>query len=138
MVEEKVDAEVLQKLEEEMKNKMAVMQKMLKEIQVESVKSPEELMKKIGNVKDVKVVAEAVREMQDRINEKKEVVESNLKDIQEELDSLKGLKEKIQKEDVTDALKSTAVSIRDKKEALEKAVKELEGLRDEYNRKFFG
>lgn len=138
MAEEKVDAEVLKKLEEEMRNKMTTMQKMLKDLQEQILTSPEEQLKKMAGVKGATDVAAAVREMQDKIKEKKEVVESTFKDIQKELDSLKGLKEKMQKEDVTEALKSIAVSMRDKKGALENAVKELEGLKTDYTKKFFG
>jgi len=85
----------------------------------------------------VKVVADAVKEMQDKIKEKKVVAETALGDIQKELESLKAIKEKVKEKDVTDELKSITVSMRDKKEILEKVVKELEALRDEYNKKFF-
>ena len=137
MAEEKIDAEVLQKLEEEIRNKVTAMQKMLKDLQEQVLTLPEEQLKKMGDVKDVKVVAEAVKEMQDKIKEKKVVVETALGDIQKELESLKVIKEKVQEKDVTDELKSIAVSMRDKKQTLEKAVKELEALRGEYNKKFF-
>ena len=137
MAEEKIDAEVLQKLEEEIRNKVTAMQKMLKDLQEQVLTLPEEQLKKMGDVKDVKVVAEAVKEMQDKIKEKKVVVETALGDIQKELESLKAIKEKVQEKDVTDELKSIAVSMRDKKQTLEKAVKELEALRGEYNKKFF-
>jgi len=137
MAEEKIDAEVLQKLEEEIRNKVTAMQKMLKDLQEQVLTLPEEQLKKMGDVKDVKVVAEAVKEMQDKIKEKKVVVETALGDIQKELKSLKAIKEKVQEKDVTDELKSIAVSMRDKKQTLEKAVKELEALRGEYNKKFF-
>ena len=138
MAEEKVDAEVLKKLEEEMRDKMLTMQKMLNDLQQQALTSPEEQIKKMTEVKGAKEVAVAIREMQGKMKEKKEVVENTLKDIQKELDSLKGLKEKVQKEDVTGTIKSVALSLRDKKGVLEKAVKELEGLKDEYNKKFFG
>ena len=138
MAEEKIDAEVLQKLEEDITNKMATMQKMLKDLQTDSAKSPEELMKKMGDVEDVKVVAEALKEMQDKIKEKRVVAETALNDIQKELESLKTVKEKVKEEDVTGELKSIAVSMRDKKGILEKAVKELEEVKDEYNKRFFG
>ncbi len=137
MAEEKIDVEVLQKLEEEIRNKMVTMQKMFGDLQAESAISPEELLKKMGDVEDVKVVADAVKEMQDKIKEKKVVAETALGDIQKELESLKAIKEKVKEKDVTDELKSITVSMRDKKEILEKVVKELEALRDEYNKKFF-
>ncbi len=137
MAEEKIDAEVLQKLEEEIRNKVTAMQKMLKDLQEQVLTLPEEQLKKMGDVKDVKVVAEAVKEMQDKIKEKKVVVETALGDIQKELESLKAIKEKVQEKDVTDELKSIALGMRDKKQTLEKAVKELEALRGEYNKKFF-
>ena len=138
MAEEKIDAEVLQKLEEDIRNKMTTMQNTLKDLQEQVLTLPEEQLKKMGDVKDVKAVAEAAKEMQDKIKEKKAVVETALKDIQKELESLKGIKEKVKEKDVTDELKPIGVSMRDKKETLEKAVKELEEVRDEYNRKFFG
>ena len=138
MAEEKVDAEVLQKLEEEMRPRIAQMEKMLKELQTESAKSPEELMEKVGDVKDAKIVAEAVKEMQGKVKEKRVVVETALKDIQKDLESLKEIKEKVKEEDVTGELKSISVSMRDKKEFLEKAVRELEGLKEEYTKKFLG
>lgn len=138
MAEEKINFEVLRKLEEETRNKIATMQKVFKDLQAEPAKSPEELMKKIGDVKDVKIVAGAVKEMQDKIKEKTKVIEVTLKDIQKELDSLKSLKKKAQKEDVIEASKSIAASIRNKKELVEKAVKGLEGLKEEYTKKFFG
>jgi len=137
MAEEKIDVEVLQKLEEEIRNKMATMQKMLGDLQAESAISPEELLKKMGDVEDVKVLADAVKEMQDKIKEKKVVAETALGDIQKELESLKAIKEKVKEKDVTDELKSIAVSMRDKKEILEKTVEELEALRGEYNKRFF-
>ncbi len=137
MAEEKIDAEVLQKLEEEIRNKVTAMQKMLKDLQEQVLTLPEEQLKKMGDVKDVKLVAEAVKEMQDKIKEKKVVVETALGDIQKELESLKAIKEKVQEKDVTDELKSIALGMRDKKQTLEKAVKELEALRGEYNKKFF-
>ncbi len=137
MAEGKIDAEVLQKLEEEIRNKVTAMQKMLKDLQEQVLTLPEEQLKKMGDVKDVKVVAEAVKEMQDKIKEKKVVVETALGDIQKELESLKAIKEKVQEKDVTDELKSIALGMRDKKQTLEKAVKELEALRGEYNKKFF-
>ena len=137
MAEEKIDAEVLQKLEQDIRNKMATVQKMLKDLQEQVLTLPEEQLKKMGDVKDVKVVAEAVKEMQDKVKEKKVVVETALGDIQKELESLKVIKEKVQEKDVTDELKSIAVRMRDKKQTLEKAVKELEALRGEYNKKFF-
>ena len=138
MAEEKIDAEVLQKLEEEIRNKVTAMQKMLKDLQEQVLTLPEEQLKKMGDVKDVKVVAEAVKEMQDKIKEKKVVVETALTDIQKELESLKTIKEKVKEEDVSGELKSVAVRMRDEKETLEKAVKELEALKGEYNKRFFG
>lgn len=138
MVEEKIDAEVLKKLEEDLRSKMETMQKMLKDLQAESAKSPEELMKKMGEVKDVKIVAEAIKEMQDRIKEKRIAVETTLKDVQKDIESLRGIKERVKEEEVTSELKSIVVSMRGKKETLGKAVKELEELREEYTKKFFG
>jgi len=138
MAEEKIDAEVLKKLEEDIRNRMATMQKMLKDLQEQVLTLPEEQLKKMGDVKDVKVVAEAVKEMQDKIKEKKVVVETALTDIQKELESLKTIKEKVKEEDVSGELRSVAVRMRDEKETLEKAVKELEALKGEYNKRFFG
>jgi len=90
----------------------------------------------MGEIEGAVDVAEAVGEMQGKIGEKRKVVETTLKDLQKGIESLKSLKEKAKEEDVADVLKSIAVSMRDKKESLEKAVKELEGLKDGYTKKF--
>lgn len=138
MPEGKAEAEVLKKLEEDMKNKMAEMQKILGELQAESAKSPEELMKKAGEAKDVKVVADAVKEMQQEVGQKREVVEAALKEIQAQMEQLRALKERAQKEDVTEEVKSLLLKISDKKGSLEKAIGELQELKTKYTKKFFG
>jgi len=108
------------------------------ELQVESAKSPEELMKAMGDVSDVRAVVEAVNEMQDRMRERRTVVETALKDIQVEVESLNAIKAKAKEENSADEIKSTARRMRDKKAVLEKAIRDLEALRHEYNKKLFG
>ncbi|MFQ6067278.1 MAG: hypothetical protein ACE5K3_08380 [bacterium] len=137
MPKEKINAEVLNKLEEDLRSKMIQIQKMLKDLQEQVLKSPEEQLKKISEVKGAADVAKAVGEMQREIEEKRKVVETTLKDLQREVDSLKSLKEKAEEEDVTDALKSIALSMRDKKQSLEKIIQELEELKGEYTKRFF-
>lgn len=134
-----VDVDAVQKLEEEMRKKMDELQNIQKELQAESAKPPEELMKKMGGLKDIKAVGEAVREMQDKIREKRTAGEAALKDILKEVESLKGMKEKTKREeDVSEELKAVAVRMLDKKGVLEKAVRELEELRERYSKKFLG
>lgn len=134
-----VHVDAVQKLEEEMRKKMDELQNIQKELQAESAKPPEELMKKMRGLKDIKAVGEAVREMQDKISEKRTAGEAALKDILKEVESLKGMKEKAKKEeDVTEELKAVAVRMLDKKGVLEKAVRELEELRERYSKKFLG
>ena len=137
MPEEKIDSEVLNKLEEDLRSKMTQIQKMLKDLQEQVLKSPEEQLKKMGEIEGAIDVAKAVGEMQGKIEEKRKVAETMVKDLQREVDSLKSLKEKAEEEDVTDALKSIALSMRDKKESLEKIIKELEEVKGEYTKKFF-
>jgi len=137
MPEEKIDSEAMNKLEEDLRSKMAQMQKMLKDLQEQVLKPPEEQLKKMGEIEGAADVAKVVGQMQGRVEEKRKVAETTIKDLQKEIESLESLKEKVEEEDVTDALKSIAVSMRDKKESLEKVIKELEGLKDEYTKKFF-
>lgn len=137
MPEEKVDSEALNKLEKELRSKMTQMQKMLGDLQKQVLKSPEEQLKKMGEVEGATGVARVVGEMQGKIEEKRKVTETTIKDLQKEVESLKSFKEKAQGKDVTNALKSIALSMRDKKESLEKTIKELEELKDEYTKKFF-
>ena len=137
MPEEKVDSEVLNKLEKELRSKMTQMQKMLGDLQKQVLKSPEKQLKKMGEVEGATDVARVVGEMQGKIEEKRKVAETTIKDLQKEVESLKSFKEKAEGKDVTNALKSIALSMRDKKESLEKTIKELEELKDEYTKKFF-
>ncbi|NQS88710.1 hypothetical protein HQ584_02835 [Patescibacteria group bacterium] len=138
MPEGKAEAEVLKKLEEDMKVKTKEIQEILEKLQAESMKSPEELMKKVGDAKDVKVVADAVKEMQQKVGEKRQIVEALLKEIQAQMEQLRTLKEQAQKEDVTEKVKSLLLEVRDKKASLEKAIGELQELKAEYTKKFFG
>ena len=138
MPEGKAEAEVLKKLEEDMKVKTKEIQEILEKLQAESAKSPEELMKKVGDAKDVKVVADAVKEMQQKVGEKRQIVEALLKEIQAQMEQLRTLKEQAQKEDVTEKVKSLLLKIRDKKASLEKAIGELQEIKAEYTKKFFG
>ena len=138
MPEGKAEAEVLKKLEEDMKVKTKEIQEILGKLQAESMKSPEELMKKVGDAKDVKVVADAVKEMQQKVDEKRQIVEASLKEIQAQMEQLRTLKEQAQKEDVTEKVKTLLLEVRDKKASLEKAIGELQELKAEYTKKFFG
>ncbi|MEW6674777.1 MAG: hypothetical protein AB1348_01945 [Nitrospirota bacterium] len=121
-----------------MRNKMAEMQKILGELQAESAKSSQELMKKVGEATDVRVVADAIKEMQQEMGEKRQSVEVELKEIQAQMEQLRVLRERAQKEDVTADIKSLLLKIRDKKESLEKAIKDAEELKTKYTKKFFG
>ena len=137
MPEEKIDSQALDKLGEELRSKTAQMQKMLGDLQKQVLKSPEEELKKMRGIEGATDVAKAVGEMQKKMEEKRKVAETTIKDLQKEVESLKSLKEKAQGKDVTNVLKSIALSMRDKKESLEKVIKELEGLKGEYTKKFF-
>ena len=54
------------------------------------------------------------------------------------MEQLRVLKEQAQKEDVTEEVKSLLLKIRERKGSLEKAVEELQELKTEYTKKFFG
>jgi len=138
MPEEKAEAEVLKKLEEDMRERTKQIQEILGKLQAESEKSPEELVKKVGDAKDVKVVADAVKEMQQEVGEKRQLVETVLKNIQKDMESLRALKGKSQKEDVTEEVKSLLIKIRDRKIYLEKMINEAEELKTKYTKKFLG
>ena len=71
MAEEKIDAEVLNNLEEDMKGKIAEIAEVAKKLQEQSIKLPEEL-KKIGDIKGVKMVADAVKGLEEEAKGKKE------------------------------------------------------------------
>ena len=137
MAEEKIDFEVLKNLEEDMKGKIAEIAEVAKKLQEQSMKLPEEL-KKIGDIKGVKMVADAVKELEEEAKEKKEKIETALRDIQKNMGSLKGLKEKAKTEDVTKEVKSILAIINEKKRYLKEAIKDIEVLKDKYTKKFFG
>ena len=138
MPEGKSEAEVLKKLEEDMKEKTKQIQEILGKLQADTAKSPEELIKKAGDAKDVKVAADAIKQMQQEVGEKRQTVETALKEIQAQMEQLRVLKEQAQKEDVTEEVKSLLLKIRERKGSLEKAVEELQELKTEYTKKFFG
>ena len=139
MPEEKPQSpEYINELEVEMKSKMAELQKILGQIQAESAKSPEEIITKAGDAKDVQAVADAIKQMQKDVGEKRQAVETAIKDVQAQMDQLRALRERAQKEDVAADIKSLLLNIREKKESLETAVKDVEELRAEYTKKFYG
>lgn len=137
MAEEKIDFEVLKNLEEDMKGKIAEIAEVAKKLQEQSMKLPEEL-KKIGDIKGVKMVADAVKELEEEAKEKKEKIETALRDIQKNMGSLKGLKEKAKIEDITEEVKSILAIINEKQKYLKEAIKDIEVLKDKYTKKFFG
>lgn len=136
--EGKAEAEVLKKLEDDMKEKTKQIQEILGKLQADTAKSPEELIKKAGDAKDVKVAADSIKQMQQEVGEKRQTVETSLKEIQAQMKQLRALREQAQKEDVTEKVKSLLLKIRERKGSLEKAVEELQELKTEYTKKFFG
>ena len=136
--EGKAEAEVLKKLEDDMKEKTKQIQEILGKLQADTAKSPEELIKKAGDAKDVKVAADSIKQMQQEVGEKRQTVETSLKEIQAQMKQLRALREQAQKEDVTEKVKSLLLKIRERKGSLEKAVEELQKLKTEYTKKFFG
>ena len=137
MAEGKVATEVLKNLEEEMQGKMAEIAEVGKKLQEQSMKLPEEI-KKIGDVKGVKMVADAVKELEEEAKGEKEGIETALKDIQKNMESLKGLKEKAKTENITEEVKSILATINEKQKSLKGSIKDIEALKDKYTKKFFG
>ena len=137
MTDKKIDSEVLQKLQEEMKGKMAAITEIAKELQERSMKLPEELTK-IGDVRGVKMVADALRKLEEEAKEKKERIETALKDLQNNIASLKTLKDKAKTGDITGEVKSILATINEKQRSLKEAIKDIETLKGKYTKKFFG
>lgn len=137
MVEEKIDAEVLKNLEEDMNGKIAEIAEVAKKLREQSMKLPEEL-KKIGDIKGLKMVADVIKELEEEAKEKKEKIETVLRDIQKNMGSLKGLKEKVKTEDITEEVKSILAIINEKQGYLKEVIKDIEVLKDKYTKKFFG
>ncbi len=136
MPEPTIDVEGVGQLEKELREKMGQLQKILGELQAQSAQSPQELLKGVGDVAGVKVIAEALKEMETTVSQKRNALETALKELQSEMAALGQLKSKAAQGDVTDELKALVARVRDKKEMLKQMIGELEGLRAEYVKKF--
>lgn len=127
---------LLENLEEEMKEKRAEMESLLNKIQ----DFPSNLSKKLKEVSDfkgLKDVGEAVVEMEREVSEKRNNIQSIIQEIQDDMEKFKTLKNKTKKPETLPEVKSLLESIRDKKDNLDKSLKELDQLKDKYSKKFF-
>lgn len=121
------------KLEAELKRKRGEMETLLEELKTRAVKLPE---KKEITTEELKAKLEEVKEMQLEILQKKEGLEKALKEIGDEMRSLEELKAKAEKEDVRPAMQALVEQVKEKKARLEKAIREMEELKEKYAKKF--
>jgi len=127
---------LLEDLREEMKEKRAEMEALLKNIQDIPSKLPKKV-KEVSDFKGLKDIGEAVVEMEREVSEKRNNIQSIIQEIQDDMEKFKTLKNKTKKPETLPEVKSLLESIRDKKDNLDKSLKELDQLKDKYSTKFF-
>jgi len=127
---------LLENLEEEMKEKRADMETLLNKIQDFPLNLSKKL-KEVSDCKGLKEVGDTVVEMEREVSEKRNNIQGTIQEIQDDMEKFKTLKNKTKKPDVIPEIKSLLESIRDKKDNLDKFIKELDKLKDKYSKKFF-
>lgn len=134
---EKKNTEAFQVLEEELLQKRAEMSQLLGKVQDIPAQVGEQLGK-ISDFTELKTIGDAIVEMEKTVAEKRADIQGKLRDMQAEMASLKKLGEETTVEDIKGEMEDLLERVKEKKKSLEKAIKEVDEIREHYRKMFLG
>lgn len=123
----------LNELEMERRRKREEMERLIDELQMtlQSSRASEALGE--VSVERQKALLQGIKEMQAEIQQNRNVIESTLREIQESMKTAKALQARAKAgEDVVPKIRALQARMREKKKALEEAIKEMELLKEKY------
>lgn len=126
-----------QALEKELLKKRTEMSELLEQIQ----NIPAQINEQLGKIEDfgeLKKIGETVVEMEKIVGEKRENIQNKMQDIQAELKELKKLGKKTSVADIKAEMNGLVERLTEKKGSLEKAINEIDIIREHYSKVFIG